>query len=425
LGFTGAKNSRNFTFFRRKQLLLPDWPQRRRRRPHHSPSKEKIPIQLQGRAKFFPAREKSRASKSERRSPFSTDAGIEPHGLSDPETISEMRAAVENLAKFYPTFYTILLINRKWRLSPRKSSRGWLKLVAPQANVTTFGQQSKLSATSIDWRKSPFFQEAIDLSLDAHVEAMKNMRPDLFEYQVALQKMVESPTRWVLSEAEGLRARSSPRTKLTRRFITDKLDQQNQRMAYIVVLDVGRTNTPAIRATSTRTASRKRQIAPHASAKSTNCSRRAECRHRRPSSLERISGPRTISKACYHIAYNYINSQGRVCTASRSANISFHGSDIPSASTFTIQAAPATSRSRNGRHHRAGNLHSRGKSRRPHRRRFPHHGNRRQIPERKTPARPLHNRKNHGLWQVNARPNESAGTGTRSKNLIARYHALN
>ena len=53
--------------------------------------------------------------------------------------------------------------------------------------------------------KSPgelaFLKEAIDLTLDSHLEAMKLMRPALYEYQVAA-KMVEVHA-WGGSEAEG------------------------------------------------------------------------------------------------------------------------------------------------------------------------------------------------------------------------------
>src|SRR5260370_4316204 len=46
-----------------------------------------------------------------------------------------------------------------------------------------------------------FLKRAIDLSLDSHLEAMKMMRPGLYEYQVAA-KMVEIHA-WGGSEAEG------------------------------------------------------------------------------------------------------------------------------------------------------------------------------------------------------------------------------
>src|SRR5205814_7337055 len=46
-----------------------------------------------------------------------------------------------------------------------------------------------------------FLKEAIDLTLDSHLEAMKLMRPALYEYQVAA-KMVEVHA-WGGSEAEG------------------------------------------------------------------------------------------------------------------------------------------------------------------------------------------------------------------------------
>src|SRR5207253_9400267 len=53
--------------------------------------------------------------------------------------------------------------------------------------------------------KSPgeiaFLKQAIDLSVDSHLEAMRLMRPGLYEYQVAAE-MVEVHA-WDGSEAEG------------------------------------------------------------------------------------------------------------------------------------------------------------------------------------------------------------------------------
>jgi Xaa-Pro aminopeptidase len=77
----------------------------------------------------------------------------------------------------------------------------WLQLAAPQAKLKDIRQQ----IYALRQVKSPgeiaFLKQAIDLSLNAHFEAMKMMRPGLYEYQVAA-KMVEVHAMGG-SEAEG------------------------------------------------------------------------------------------------------------------------------------------------------------------------------------------------------------------------------
>lgn len=121
-----------------------------------------------------------------------SDPGIEAQtGFASVKPFPEMRAMVENLAKLYPTFYTILPYNKELGGYPHeKAVVDWLQLAAPQAKLKDVrGQIAAMRPI-----KSPgeigFLKRAIDLSLDAQLEAMKMMRPGLYEYQVAA-KMVE------------------------------------------------------------------------------------------------------------------------------------------------------------------------------------------------------------------------------------------
>jgi Xaa-Pro aminopeptidase len=115
---------------------------------------------------------------------------------------SDFRSAVENLAKTFPNFYTILPYKKELGGYPReKEVVDWLQAAAPQAKLKDIRTQ----IGALRQIKSPgelaFLKEAIELSLDAHFEAMKLMRPGLFEYQVSA-KMVEIHA-WGGSEAEG------------------------------------------------------------------------------------------------------------------------------------------------------------------------------------------------------------------------------
>jgi len=132
------------------------------------------------------------------------DPGIEPRtGFAAVKSFdSDFRMAIENLAKTFLNFYTILPYPKELGGYPHeKAVVDWLQLAAPQAKLKDIRAQ----IGAIRQIKSPnelaFLREAIDLSLDAHLEAMKLMRPGLYEYQISA-KMVEVHA-WGGSEAEG------------------------------------------------------------------------------------------------------------------------------------------------------------------------------------------------------------------------------
>jgi len=132
-----------------------------------------------------------------------SDPGIEARtGFASVHAFGEMRAAAERLAKLYPAFYTILPYEKELGGYPHeKAVVDWLQSIVPQAKLkdirTQIGTMREIKSPG----ELTFLEEAIDLSLDAQLEAMKVMRPGLFEYQVAA-KMVEVHAMGG-SEAEG------------------------------------------------------------------------------------------------------------------------------------------------------------------------------------------------------------------------------
>jgi Xaa-Pro aminopeptidase len=131
------------------------------------------------------------------------EPGIEAlTGFSCVKPFAEMRATVEKLMKSYANFYTILPYGKELGGYPHeKEVVDWLELLAPQTKPKDV--RGKLEA--LRQIKSPgeiaFLKQAIELSLDAHFEAMRMLRPGLYEYQVAA-KMVEVHAMGG-SEAEG------------------------------------------------------------------------------------------------------------------------------------------------------------------------------------------------------------------------------
>jgi Xaa-Pro aminopeptidase len=185
---------------------------------------------------YLPAKDSDREKwNGVRMSP--SDPGIEVRtGFAAVKPFTELRASVENLAKTYPHIYTILPYEKEEGGYPHeKEVVDWLELAAPQAKL----KDIRLQIYALRQIKSPgeiaFLKQAIDLSLDAHLEAMKMMRPGLYEYQVAA-KMVEVHAMGG-SEAEGYAPIVGAGPNSTALHY-DKLSRKMED-GDIVVLDVG------------------------------------------------------------------------------------------------------------------------------------------------------------------------------------------
>lgn len=132
-----------------------------------------------------------------------SDPGIEAQtGFAAVKPFGELRANVERLSRAYSSFYTILPYEKEGGGYPHeKEVIDWLQLVAPRAQP----KDVRGNIAAMRQVKSPgelaFLQQAIDVSLDAHLAAMKMMRAGVYEYQVAA-KMVEVHEMGG-SEAEG------------------------------------------------------------------------------------------------------------------------------------------------------------------------------------------------------------------------------
>ena len=165
------------------------------------------------------------------------DPGIAARtGFATVKPFAEMRGQLESLSKTYTSFYTILPYEKELGGYPHeKEVVDWLQQISPQTKMKDIRAQ----ITALREIKSPgeiaFLQRAIDLSLDAHLEAMRMMRPGLYEYQVAA-KMVEVHQMGG-SEAEGYAPIVGAGPNSTA-LHSDKLSRKIED-GDIVVLDVG------------------------------------------------------------------------------------------------------------------------------------------------------------------------------------------
>src|SRR6202140_4569526 len=119
------------------------------------------------------------------------DPGIqEKTGFAHVETFAKLRDTLAALAKNYPEIYTELPGPHEEGYPPAANWAQWVKDAAPPATVKDVSS----AVGTLRAIKSPgelaLIQKAIDPSIDAHLDAMKTIRPGLYEYQVAA-RMVE------------------------------------------------------------------------------------------------------------------------------------------------------------------------------------------------------------------------------------------
>jgi Xaa-Pro aminopeptidase len=166
-----------------------------------------------------------------------TDADIQARtGFASVMDFANLRTVVEHLIPSYPNFLTILPYNKENGGYPHeKQVQDWLALAAPQAKLADVRARIEALRQIKSRTELEFLQRAIDLSLDAHFAAMKMMRPDIYEYQVAA-KMVEVHATGG-SEAEGYAPIVGAGPNSTALHY-DKLSRKIQD-GDIVVLDVG------------------------------------------------------------------------------------------------------------------------------------------------------------------------------------------
>ncbi|HEX3378086.1 MAG TPA: Xaa-Pro peptidase family protein [Candidatus Acidoferrales bacterium] len=119
------------------------------------------------------------------------DPGIqEKTGFAHVENFSKLHDTLAALAKNSPEIYTELPGPHDEGYPHAANWSKWVKEAAPQSSIKDVSSaEGTLRAI-----KSPgelrLIQKAIDPSIDAHLDAMKTMRPGLYEYQVAA-RMVE------------------------------------------------------------------------------------------------------------------------------------------------------------------------------------------------------------------------------------------
>lgn len=112
-------------------------------------------------------------------------AAAQKTGFAAVRPFAELRPDLQNLAKTFPNFYTLIPDEPEHGYPHLATWSAWVRDALPQSNVRDIMKEF----TYMREVKSPgelaLMQKAIDLSVDAQLAAMKMMRPGLYEYQVA------------------------------------------------------------------------------------------------------------------------------------------------------------------------------------------------------------------------------------------------
>jgi Xaa-Pro aminopeptidase len=111
----------------------------------------------------------------------------EKTGFEAVKPFSELRAELERASKLYPAIYTLLPGQSDAGYPHARNWMNWLYQSLPQANFKdvrrAIGALRQVKSAS----ELELLGRAIELSIDAHIEAMKMMRPGIYEYEVAAQ----------------------------------------------------------------------------------------------------------------------------------------------------------------------------------------------------------------------------------------------
>jgi Xaa-Pro aminopeptidase len=106
-------------------------------------------------------------------------------GFQAVEPFASLRGDLTQLAKTYSKFYTLLPPDQEEGYPHLTNWSRWLRAELPKSELRdatlVLGAMRQVKSAG----ELALLQKAVDLSVDAHLDAMKHVRPGLFEYQVA------------------------------------------------------------------------------------------------------------------------------------------------------------------------------------------------------------------------------------------------
>jgi len=106
-------------------------------------------------------------------------------GFAAVKPIAGLKGDLADLAKTYKSFYTLLPPSDEDGYPHFTNSTNQLRAILPQSNLKDLTPALDAMRQVKSAGELALMQKAIDVSIDAQLDAMKAMRPGLFEYQIA------------------------------------------------------------------------------------------------------------------------------------------------------------------------------------------------------------------------------------------------
>ncbi len=114
------------------------------------------------------------------------DAGVaEKTGFATVRPYAKLKDDLAAAAKQYSSLYTLLPPKNETGYPHFTKATEWVKATAPGATLKDAAPAISAMRQVKSAGELALLQKAIDLSVDAHLDAMKQMKPGLYEYQIA------------------------------------------------------------------------------------------------------------------------------------------------------------------------------------------------------------------------------------------------
>jgi Xaa-Pro aminopeptidase len=114
------------------------------------------------------------------------DPGVQGKiGFSEVRNFTKLAADLQQLVKNYPTLYTLLPHNGDAGYPHFQNWVDWLNKTVPGTKLSQIESQIGALRQIKSTGEIALLTRAIDLSVDAHLDAMRNTRPGMMEYQIA------------------------------------------------------------------------------------------------------------------------------------------------------------------------------------------------------------------------------------------------
>jgi len=134
---------------------------------------------------FLPARNKLMERWNGPRIGFEDPDAGQKTGFANVEAFAKLKETLEALAKTYATFYTLLPGRVENGYPHRTNWNNWLRTNFSAITLKDVFTQMAAMRQVKSASEMVILGRSIDLSADAHIEAMKMIRPGLYEYEVA------------------------------------------------------------------------------------------------------------------------------------------------------------------------------------------------------------------------------------------------